>query len=63
MEIENNITINETELKEIITKYVGEETGFNVSKLVFRTGVRGDYDRGDAVEYVEKVICICKPKS
>jgi len=32
----------------------------DVKEISMSTSVRGDYDRGDAIEYVEKVWCECE---
>ena len=61
MKQKSQVIITEKELEEIIKKAVGDETGCTVKELIFQTSVRGDYDKGDAKEYVKQVICITKP--
>lgn len=60
MKTKTEVKITEAELRAIIINTVNESTGLTVSELIFRTGVRGDYDKGNASEYVQEVICIIK---
>lgn len=57
MKVKKEAVISEKELRKILIKEVEKQTGLRVTNLIFITGVRGDYDRGDAKQYVEKVIC------
>lgn len=40
-----------------LCRYIRNETGLEVdgNDLIFITGVRGDYDRGDAESYIKRV--------
>jgi len=57
MKLKKEVTLNEKDVREIIIKSVEKNTGMHISKLIFLTGVRGDYDMGDAEEYVREIIC------
>ena len=58
MKIKREVRIEEDELTAIIKEVVSSRTGLNFDEIIFRTGVRGDYDKGNAVEFVREVICI-----
>ena len=57
MDINKTIELTEEDVNAAIKEYVEDKLGTEdkVSSLRFITGVRGDYDKGNAVEYVEKV--------
>lgn len=57
MIISKEISLDEQDVRMALCRYIRNETGLEVdeNELVFITGVRGDYDRGDAEEYIERV--------
>ena len=55
MKVEKEVTLSEKELNEIIIEAVEKETKMKVKSLRFRTSVAGDYDRGNARQFVEHV--------
>lgn len=57
-----NITVelNEKEVRAAIKDWVMKNFKLEVKSMEMYTSVRGDYDRGNAQEYVENVICKCK---
>lgn len=54
------IELTEEDVINVIKTYVGVTYNVSVSDIQFYTGVRGDYDRGNAVEYVKSVTCECE---
>lgn len=58
------IELSEAEVRVAIMEYVDKHQGLEVLEMDFSTSVRGDYDRGDAEEYVRGVVCVCEePKA
>jgi Arc/MetJ family transcription regulator len=53
------ITLDEEDVQEAIREYVEKHYKLSVKNIKMRTAVKGDYDRGNAVEYVKKVWCEC----
>lgn len=53
------VILNEQDVELAIKEYVEKHQGLKVKKIKMRTSVRGDFDRGNAVQYVEKVWCKC----
>ena len=54
------IELTEQDVELAIKEYVAKHQKLEVKKIRMRTSVRGDYDRGNAVEYVENVWCDCE---
>ena len=53
------VTLSEADIHIAIKEYIKKHNKFDVINMRFVTSVRGDYDRGDAVEYVEAIHCDC----
>jgi len=58
------IHLNERDVEAAIKDYVKHQLSAKeeIDDLTFFTGVHGDYDRGNAEEYVDKVIVSIKKK-
>ena len=54
------IELTETDVRQAIADYIDQLSERKIVKMRFLTSVRGDYDKGNAEEYVEKVICECE---
>ena len=54
------ILLDEQDVQKAIEEYVEKHQNLSVKKIRMITGVRGDYDNGNAVEYVQKVWCECE---
>lgn len=55
MERRLEVVLTEKDVNEIIKKHIENDYCVDVSSLTFSTGVRGDYDRGNAIEFVRTV--------
>ena len=53
------IELTETDVRQAIADYIDQLSERKIVKMRFLTSVRGDYDKGNAEEYVKKVICEC----
>ncbi len=54
------VELDEKDVEKAIIEYVKKYQDLDVKEISMSTSVRGDYDRGDAVQYVEKVWCECE---
>ena len=57
------VTLSEEDIKEAIKQYVERHYELKVESMDFRTGVRGNYDKGTTIEYVRMCSCECSHKS
>ena len=62
LRVKSEVTLDPSQLEQAITDYVYKHTGQKVSSVRYSTSVRGSYDAGTAVEYVQKVTCKTKPR-
>jgi hypothetical protein len=53
------IELTEADVRQAIADYIDHLSERKIIKMIIRTGVRGDYDKGNAEEYVKEVICEC----
>lgn len=60
MEKTVEVELTEQEVETAIKEYVYKHQKLTVKSIRMRTSVKGDYDKGDAVEYVKKVWCQCE---
>lgn len=54
------VTLTENDVETAIKEWVKTNYKMKVKSITMRTSVRGDYDKGDAEEYVKKVWCYCE---
>lgn len=54
------VELTEQDVELAIKEYVKKHQELDVKKIRMRRLVRGDYDMGTAVEYVEMVWCECE---
>jgi hypothetical protein len=57
---ETTITFNRKEIEDLIIEAMKAFYGAEVDKMEMFTGVEGDYDRGDAKEYLKELIIYVK---
>lgn len=53
------IELTEEDVRQAIADYVDRLSERKIVEMIIITGVRGDYDKGNAEEYVKRVICDC----
>jgi hypothetical protein len=54
------VKLNEKEVETAIKEWVKTNYQTKVKSIKMRTSVRGDYDKGNAEEYVQTVWCDCE---
>lgn len=57
------VTLDESDVENAIRDYVKKHKNLDIESFRFLTAARGNYDRGDAKEYVHKVYCNCNDNS
>ena len=53
------VTLSEADVHIAIKEYIKKHNKLDVINMRFATSVRGDYDRGNAVEYIKAIYCDC----
>lgn len=53
------VHLTEQDVHKAIKEYIKTHLNLDAMSLRFSTSVRGDYDRGNAEEYVKSVYCEC----
>lgn len=53
------IVLDENDITQIIKHHIMQHNNLDVKNLRFSTGIRGDFDKGNAKEYIKRVYCEC----
>ena len=51
------ITLDEKDVEQAIRDYIEKHHNVKINSMTVSTGVRGDYDKDNAVEYIKNVWC------